>query len=76
MLFGDLNLGPEVVEPAVTDGGLPARADRADLPGRQTADTYRLRRRLRASRSWPRPTPRTGVSDHLPVVAEVAVPAI
>ena len=71
-LFGDLNLGPEVVEPAVTAAGyglaptgptFPASAPRTRIDFVAVSGLEVLA----AS------TPRPGVSDHLPVVADVTV---
>jgi len=70
VLFGDLNLGPEVVEPAVTAAGyrlaptgptFPAKGPRTRIDFVAVAGLEVLA----AS------TPNPGVSDHLPVVAEI-----
>jgi endonuclease/exonuclease/phosphatase family metal-dependent hydrolase len=70
VLFGDLNLGPEVVEPAVTSAGyrlaptgptFPAKAPRTRIDFVAVSGLEILA----AS------TPHAGMSDHLPVVAEV-----
>jgi endonuclease/exonuclease/phosphatase family metal-dependent hydrolase len=74
LLMGDLNLGPEVVEPAVTAAGyrlaptgptFPARGPRTriDFVAVSGMDV------VAAS------TPAPGMSDHLPVVAELDGPA-
>jgi len=74
VLLGDLNLGPEVVEPAVTAAGyrlaptgptFPARGPRTRIDFVAVSGLEILA----AS------TPEAGVSDHLPVVAEVCPPA-
>jgi len=74
LLLGDLNLGPEVVEPAVTAAGyrlaptgptFPARGPRTRIDFVAVSGLEILA----AS------TPEPGVSDHLPVVAEVRPPA-
>ena len=74
VLLGDLNLGPEVVEPAVTAAGyrlaptgptFPARGPRTRIDFVAVSGLEILA----AS------TPEPGVSDHLPVVAEVRPPA-
>ncbi len=70
LLLGDLNLGPEVVEPAVTGAGyrlaptgptFPAKAPRIRIDFVAVSGLEILT----AS------TPPAGMSDHLPVVAEV-----
>jgi endonuclease/exonuclease/phosphatase family metal-dependent hydrolase len=70
LLMGDLNLGPEVVEPAVTAAGyrlaptgptFPARGPRARIDFVAVSGLEVLSAA----------TPSPGVSDHLPVVAEI-----
>jgi endonuclease/exonuclease/phosphatase family metal-dependent hydrolase len=74
VLFGDLNLGPEVVEPTVTAAGYVLAPTGLTFPAgkpRTRIDFVAVSGLEVIAASTPRP----GVSDHLPVVAEVALPA-
>ncbi|HZI38228.1 MAG TPA: endonuclease/exonuclease/phosphatase family protein [Acidimicrobiia bacterium] len=70
VLTGDLNLGPEVVEPAVTAAGYVLAPTGPTFPAgapRTRIDFVAVSGLEVLAASTPRP----GVSDHLPVVAEV-----
>ena len=70
MLLGDLNLGPELVEPAVSAAGYRLAPTGPTFPaaGPRTRIDFVAVSGLEVLASS---TPRPGVSDHLPVVAEV-----
>jgi endonuclease/exonuclease/phosphatase family metal-dependent hydrolase len=73
MVLGDLNLGPEVVEPAVTAAGYQVAPTGLTFPAakpRTRIDFIAVSGLEVVASSTPRP----GVSDHLPVVAEVVPP--
>jgi endonuclease/exonuclease/phosphatase family metal-dependent hydrolase len=70
VLLGDLNLGPEVVEPALAAAGYQVAPTGATFPAsgpRSRIDYVAVAGLEVASASTPAP----GMSDHLPVVAEV-----
>jgi endonuclease/exonuclease/phosphatase family metal-dependent hydrolase len=70
VLLGDLNLGPEAVEPAVTAAGYQLAPTGPTFPaaGPRTRIDFVAVSGLEVVASS---TPQPGVSDHLPVVAEV-----
>ena len=74
VLLGDLNLGPEVVEPAVVAAGYQLAPTGLTFPAakpRTRIDFVAVSGLEVLASSTPRP----GVSDHLPVIAEVT-PAV
>ena len=73
LLLGDLNLGPDVVEPAVTAAGYRLAPTEATFPAagpRSRIDFVAVSGLEVVGAS----TPFVGTSDHLPVVAEIACP--
>ena len=70
MLLGDLNIGPEVVEPAVAAAGYQLAPTGPTFPAAKprTRIDFVAVSGLEVVASS---TPQTGVSDHLPVIAEV-----
>jgi endonuclease/exonuclease/phosphatase family metal-dependent hydrolase len=73
LLLGDLNIGPEVVEPAVTAAGYTLAVTGPTFPAtapRSRIDFVAVSGLAVVSASTPAP----GMSDHLPVVAELRVP--
>jgi endonuclease/exonuclease/phosphatase family metal-dependent hydrolase len=73
LLLGDLNLGPDVVLPAVTAAGYAVAPTDATFPAtapRTRIDFVAVSGLEVAGTS----TPDVGTSDHLPVVAQLAVP--
>ena len=73
VLLGDLNLGPEVVVPAVTAAGYTVAPTEATFPAcapRTRIDFVAVSGLDVVQAS----TPEVGTSDHLPVVAEVRSP--
>jgi endonuclease/exonuclease/phosphatase family metal-dependent hydrolase len=70
VLLGDLNLGPEVVEPAVTAAGYRLAPTGPTFPasGPRTRIDFVAVSGLEVLAAS---TPEPGVSDHLPVVAEI-----
>jgi endonuclease/exonuclease/phosphatase family metal-dependent hydrolase len=74
LLLGDLNIGPEMVVPAVTAAGYTVAPTEATFPAgapRARIDYVAVSGLEVVSAS----TPAVGTSDHLPVLADVAVPA-
>lgn len=74
VLLGDLNLGPEVVEPALLTAGYQVAPTGPTFPAgapRTRIDFVAVSGLEVVSASTPAP----GMSDHLPVVAEVSPPA-
>jgi endonuclease/exonuclease/phosphatase family metal-dependent hydrolase len=72
VLLGDLNLGPEVVEPAVTEAGYQLAPTGPTFPARgprSRIDFVAVSGLEVVAASTPQP----GVSDHLPVVADIAL---
>jgi endonuclease/exonuclease/phosphatase family metal-dependent hydrolase len=73
VLLGDLNIGPELVEPAVAAAGYQVAPTGPTFPAakpRTRIDFVAVSGLEIVSASTPRP----GVSDHLPVIAEVVTP--
>jgi endonuclease/exonuclease/phosphatase family metal-dependent hydrolase len=73
VLLGDLNLGPDVVEPALLAAGYEVASTGATFPAsspRTRIDFVAVSGLSVLAASTPAP----GMSDHLPVVAEVAGP--
>jgi endonuclease/exonuclease/phosphatase family metal-dependent hydrolase len=73
VLLGDLNLGPEVVEPALLEAGYQVAATGPTFPAaapRVRIDFVAVSGLEVVSARTPAP----GMSDHLPVVVEVACP--
>ncbi|MDQ1490359.1 MAG: hypothetical protein QOJ23_2873 [Actinomycetota bacterium] len=74
LLMGDLNIGPDLVVPAVTAAGYTVAPTEATFP----ASSPRTRIDFVAVSGLDivaASTPIVGTSDHLPIVAELAVPA-
>jgi endonuclease/exonuclease/phosphatase family metal-dependent hydrolase len=73
VLLGDLNVGPEVAEPMLTDAGYAVAPTGATFPatGPRTRIDFVAVDGLEVLSSA---TPVPGMSDHLPVVVEVGVP--
>ena len=74
VLLGDLNLGPEVVVPAVTAAGYTVAPTEATFPAcapRTRIDFVAVSGLEVVQAS----TPEVGTSDHLPVVAQVRLPS-
>jgi endonuclease/exonuclease/phosphatase family metal-dependent hydrolase len=73
VLLGDLNLGPEVVEPAVTAAGYRLAPTGPTFPAakpRTRIDFVAVSGAEVLAASTPAP----GISDHLPIVAEIGAP--
>jgi endonuclease/exonuclease/phosphatase family metal-dependent hydrolase len=74
LLMGDLNIGPDLVVPAVTAAGYTVAPTEATFPAsspRTRIDFVAVSGLEIVAAS----TPIVGTSDHLPIVAELAVPA-
>ena len=74
LLMGDLNIGPELVVPAVTAAGYTVAPTEATFPAsapRTRIDFVAVSGLDIVSAS----TPVVGTSDHLPIVADLAAPA-
>jgi len=74
LLLGDLNLKPDVVEPALADAGYQVASTGATFPAsspRSRIDFVAVSGLEVVSVTTPAP----GMSDHLPVVADVCVPS-
>jgi endonuclease/exonuclease/phosphatase family metal-dependent hydrolase len=71
LLLGDLNLGPEVVVPAVTAAGYTVAPTEATFPAGapRTRIDFIAVSGFDVVEAW---TPDVGTSDHLPIVAELA----
>jgi endonuclease/exonuclease/phosphatase family metal-dependent hydrolase len=73
LLMGDLNIGPDIVVPAVTAAGYTVAPTEATFPAgapRSRIDFVAVSGLDVMSAS----TPKVGTSDHLPVVAELQLP--
>jgi endonuclease/exonuclease/phosphatase family metal-dependent hydrolase len=73
LLLGDLNIGPDLVVPAVTAAGYTVAPTEATFPAcapRSRIDFVAVSGLDIVSAS----TPEVGTSDHLPIVADLAVP--